>query len=297
MFLAEMNNERIAYVKLRHLPITYKTGSGSAGLTTYTSGILFDNIIEKLYPQITVGGAEVGASQIFTRMLYNACGEYYVRINTRRLITQTANDLQTGESATTTRQFRNSELDSQRNYFKTNVQLSGITKLGKRVSNSAGVEEGFLRGGGDVEDDDWITLYADSVAMFNEIMNIINARLDGIKEAVTAYGAIPTVNETDDDTVTTTTKTDNQHADTFDPIGTLSASDRSKTTDTYNSTVTVTSKRSNGVSAKTQADIIKDLPNIYAQCISDIKSLLIDPRTIQDMCDWGLVDGWIDWGE
>ena len=131
-------------------------------------------------------------------------------------------------------------------------------------------------------------VYSDWVDIMQKTTTLLAHTLEKAKQLVSAYNAIPVVNEQLTDNTTVTPNLISTHKENFDPIGSISAADKIITTNQQTGSHTSISKRARDVSAAAQAEIVRRLPNLFMEFINQIKTILIDPRTIQDMCDWGL---------
>lgn len=138
---------------------------------------------------------------------------------------------------------------------------------------------------------DNVYVFGDIIMLYVQILNIINRHLSRAVELLNAYKAIPIVNETNSDKTIITPNLTTDSMVKFNPVYTAAESTSSHQITSNKGTQTTITERANGVSAKGQADIVRNLPNIFTDCINQIGALLIDPRTIQDMCDWGLGGG------
>lgn len=138
-------------------------------------------------------------------------------------------------------------------------------------------------------------IYADVYKFYGKLTSILNRATSRAAQLLTAYNAIPTSGEQFTDETVTTPNLETENVNMFDPIKSAGygMGDRSKVT--QKGTQTTTIKRAANISAREQVEIVRNLPNIFTDCMNEIGELLVDPRTVQDMYDWGLADGcWID---
>lgn len=134
-----------------------------------------------------------------------------------------------------------------------------------------------------------VYFYSDWVNFITQACGILCAAYERARTLTTAYGNIPTVNEQYTDETTITPDLTNVTQDNFNPITGTSPANKVTVTTTQKGKQTTTTKKAIGVSAREQAEIVRNLPNIFVEAINEIKQLLIDPRTVQDMFDWNLL--------
>lgn len=214
-----------------------------------------------------------GFNDDFNKLVLSHCSEWYIPINPRRL-----RRLFTDESDFTSYKADNYGISikySAREYLIDGSVIEGKSTVGFYPSSK----------GQNLKE---LYVYADCIDLITNVLSIINRNLSREGVLSKLYAAIPTVNEqlTDETVITPDLTTVTQ--DNFNPISSTSPANKVTTTITQKGTQTTTTKRALSVTAKQQADIIRNLPNIYTDCVNEIKKLLIDPRCIHDMCDWGL---------
>lgn len=135
-----------------------------------------------------------------------------------------------------------------------------------------------------------IGAFASVNEFLSQCVDIFSRGLSRAVQQIGLYENIPKVNEQFTDEVTITPNLTTTHWDRFDPLGNLGTADRHRDETTSKGSQTTVSKRSANVDAFRQAEIIRNLPNIFTDVIAEIKTLLVDPRTINDMRDWGLAE-------
>lgn len=138
-----------------------------------------------------------------------------------------------------------------------------------------------------------VVYYSDVLQFFDFMAGEINRALKRANTISELYLNVPTVNEqlTDETVITPNLSTDVNEK--FNPVEAPSSRDRLITKTTQTGQQTTTMKRATGKTAKEQADIIRDLPNIFTKALDNIGSYLIDPRTIHDMYDFGELRGYV----
>lgn len=290
---------RGAYVRLDNLPIAayVKPNANMAGTynITHNEFLLKDHIKNIL----SVSGYNIPTPNYFARYIYSRISNYYVYIAPRNLIKVTVTNNDCGG-------FADRQTNSYTVNYNVKLRILGYDPFNAKIGYIDSVDGQLstiekITVAGEYTLGDYINegeFFGDSVDIVNDITQIIIDNIYNIKKITDGYKAIPLSDEKVTDTTTLTPNTTNDYLEQFNPVGTPSSRDRLHTVSKQTGTQTTKTERSLGVSAKDQIKIVRNLPNIAEQIVSDIKALLIDPRTINDMIDFGLADGYyIDWEE
>lgn len=278
------------YIKFINLPIAKYIGDETqkSEVTSWHT-FRWKDLITEVAAASGIDNAEGGWGRDLSRMVVSRLAEFYYPINFLKT-TPLGGYADNPEFIPDT--------VSSSGEFSLKYQFSAIMPTGQNHSAKFTVQRAWVKDPKEVGSGVYAEVFSDSVQILSQVMNILVARLGRYAKVQAAYNEIPLKNETLDDTATTTPNLTTSYAETFNPINTMSSRDRLKTETTQTGSTQTVTQRSNGVSAKDQADIYKDLPILTAQIVSDIQALLIDPRTINDMIDYGLADGYyIEWGE
>lgn len=268
--MATSNNYRTIYLKFKHLDYIAHFIAADGTKIAATLGAGQDekkNLFSVFF---------AGFSDDFNKLVMSHCGEWYIPINPRRLrrITQDNTDFIdfTAGAAAIDIRYNAKEylIDGQVIEGKCTIFLYNTTR-------AQGLKELYA--------------YADCIELVTNVLSIINRNLSRAGALSALYAAIPTVNEQYIDETVITPDITSTSQEQFNPIASVSPANKVTTTNTQKGTQKSVTKRASGVSAKEQADIIRNLPNIYTDCINQIKQLLIDPQCIHDMRDWGLAWG------
>lgn len=208
-------------------------------------------------------------SDYFLEELFRTVGEFYLPINPRRIMSAPKWS-GSPQSVTVSYQASLTFIDGANTRNEQKV-FSG--------NNPAGVEPTA------------VYIYTDWFEFVGDVCKRLARALSRAAELVNAYTAIPAVNEQFTDETVITPDLTSTSQEQFNPIASVSPANKVTTTNTQKGTQKSVSKRASGVSAREQAEIIRNLPNIFTDFITEIKELLVDPRAIQDMCDWQLEYG------
>lgn len=240
--------------------------------------INFLGAIHSLIDKLAFTGMSADFRNVFTRLLYSKYGNYYIAVNPRKII----KNYYSGASS----------------LFEVDI-LNGVAVL-KLKAGFVNIDGNIEKVDSSVEQADLpttnitnslnITAYGDCIEIMQDILQKVADAIFNANKLIAAYVAIPTVNEQFTDETTVTPNLNTENVVQFAPLnGNIASGDRNNIKQTGNQ-VTVT-KRASGISAKEQAEIVRNLPNIFKDSIEQIGALLINPQTIQDMRDWGLTWG------
>lgn len=278
------NRPRNALIKLKNLPIFAGYKSIVDGELIHANNALkkrwagvfdwLEGAIETFLPQLN----NTPQADYFKRSLQARFGDWYVPI---KLYSINANNTIVNSAGGS-----GSLLDL--NYRTDFFLLKGNPVLNSEFGKMFKIERVEFKG--NMPQLTEIYYYNDSIEIVRDIAQTVANGLEQVAKLYNAYSAIPTANEqfTDETTITpnltTTSKTN------FNPINTISQNISDKSTVTQGGNQKSVTKRATNRTAREQADVVRNIPNLFTQTMSEVAALLISPQAVQDMLDWGQCD-------